>query len=643
MDTPTDGPSTSTSMPGGLYPGEESPLPTQRKRTADTTAEGSSKSNTSVDRSDHDPTAGPTLGKSQAWIPQKIRAIAGPNQVELDEERAARKVLQQQVTELRSLLANAQEASAAHGSENALLQRTISEMQISAANREQELLRNQEDLEQLEVTAAILTRDKELLSEQIHRALEEKTNAVRFAMHSRGFNLEQAARQEQALSSLQQEKESQNALINSLRTERDDALREKAEYETEIQSIRNAAPAVASPNPSTSQNASSVGESATNQLNISRIIEETVAKCIAAQTSQDGPASPRRSTARRPTKPGSVAHTAEVKRQALASVDGKEAVWKDLLRGVFRTATGSPAISKFEHYNPVDQATAELFAEGKGPGPEGGNKFRLYFGDGWRGAAWNRAIISNMYPLVVAAHAESRVGGSCMSALGVEACVWGFITQARTSWKSFKPRVHESGSRYETETEAVSRARIYNIQRTTNIKYTNRKYAKFQERRKAVGELLQDATAPMDKSKWQLVKSALDAMNADAMSSDNTDTESESDSGQDEPRPPPRLQTTVPHYRHRVLSDIFHDLDTSQKKLLAKKARRAGKRYIPKPTRPRDRTGVVSERTVARQLPRSLYDPQFLSTLNPREKEEVGVKDEPVPHFDQWIALQTVG
>ncbi|KAK7029031.1 hypothetical protein VNI00_014741 [Paramarasmius palmivorus] len=611
--------------------------------------------------------SGTSAKRVSSWVPEKVRAIAGPNQVLLDEEREAKLALQQRVKELE----RQRRLQSTTAQDNERLQRLLSEaqenlrtnterlessaldMRTTIASREQELQQVQDEIEQLEVTAAILHRDKGILLDQVKLALAEKEEAVRQLRESHSAQRDGPSHEDE-LASLRQDKETEKerleALIAQLRAERDVFRREKMECETEIQTLRNANRSNSAQNGQV--NGQPTGSSSDVPLDISQIIDQVMEKFLASQERQTSNGT---RTKGRSTKPGSAARILEVKRKALGALDAdKEAAWKGLLHETFCSATGATAINSFERYDPVDHDTVNNFADGKGPGPEGANRFRLYFGDAWRTASWNRVVISHMIPLVHAGKARKNIGGSSMTNDGIEACIWGYISQARNSWKAYQPRVHSSGSRYETQAEAITRAKASAAKRISSVRQNNRKnnvgscylfvyilteglQQKFNDRHEAVVKLLHHAPNPMDKAKWQMVKNVLDNVEADAMSSDNTDTE-------ENPATPNRLDTpaqlliTVPHYRRRIISDLFDDLDASHKDFVVKEARKAGTRYMPKPTRLRVRTGVKSERTVARHLPGGLYHRNFLKRLTPREREAVAVKEGEVPFFDRWMA-----
>ena len=57
----------------------------------------------------------------------------------------------------------------------------------------------------------------------------------------------------------------------------------------------------------------------------------------------------------------------------------------------------------------------------------------------------------------------------------VKAAIWDYVKQARNSWSSTKPRVHESGERMENADEAVLRNAHYQSQRSQAVKNNNRK------------------------------------------------------------------------------------------------------------------------------------------------------------------------
>ena len=126
------------------------------------------------------------------------------------------------------------------------------------------------------------------------------------------------------------------------------------------------------------------------------------------------------------------------------------------------------SLNKFEDYSPVNEEVAEAFGEGNIPGPQEDDAYHLYLGEGWRGAAWNVAVLANMLGPMREAAVEAQLESS-LSDDELKAVIWDFILQARNSWSAKKPRVHDSGARMETREEAEARNSLYRKKRSKAI------------------------------------------------------------------------------------------------------------------------------------------------------------------------------
>jgi hypothetical protein len=137
--------------------------------------------------------------------------------------------------------------------------------------------------------------------------------------------------------------------------------------------------------------------------------------------------------------------------------------------------TNQRRINHFQHYIPIDDVVAVNYANSSGPGPEGINTYTLFFGSDWRKSKWNQKVIENMISLVPEQQDKWRFTGPDLSADELGAFFWDFITQSRASWTQRQPRVHESGERRETRTEAEARAREYEMKRMLQVHLNTRK------------------------------------------------------------------------------------------------------------------------------------------------------------------------
>ncbi|KAJ3885425.1 hypothetical protein GG344DRAFT_59269, partial [Lentinula edodes] len=298
----------------------------------------------------------------------------------------------------------------------------------------------------------------------------------------------------------------------------------------------------------------------------------------------------------------------------------------------FCKATGSTLVNAFQNYHPIDKTIADEFAIGTGSGPEGNSEYRLYFGDEWRKAKWNRIVVRNMISFIGSQKEQAHISGD-LSTEVIEACVWDLVAQARSSWRARLPRPHVAESRWETPVEACTRAEEYESRREMELRLNSRKRSKYVERKDGVAKLIKASTSAMDTRKWTRVQNVLLKCGIEAQSSDNTDAD-------DEVNSPPALHTAVPHYRRRILGVVFEDLDIKIKELNRRVARDTGKRLIPKASRIRIRSGIRTKRTIACKLPESCYHARFVQSLDPLALENLGVKRVEIDLFDKWASAQ---
>ncbi|KAJ3933563.1 MAG: hypothetical protein NXY57DRAFT_891824, partial [Lentinula lateritia] len=300
----------------------------------------------------------------------------------------------------------------------------------------------------------------------------------------------------------------------------------------------------------------------------------------------------------------------------------------------FCRATGSDSVNGFQSYGPIDKAIADAFARGTGPGPENRTKFSLYFGDEWRKAKWNRIVIQNISSSIIDQKEQAHISGDLSKDI-IEAYVWDLSTQARNSWRAKKPRPLETGKRWETGAEALARAKDYEARREKDLRSNSRKRNKFEERQDGVAKLIKASQSTVETRNWQMTQNVLLECGVEGQSSDDTDplADFEADS-------PVALYTSVPHYRRRVLSEVFGDLDSKIRALKTRTARDIGKRLIRRPTRLRIRGQLKTERTVVRKLPESCYHRRYIQSLDPVALDELGMKRTEIHLFDKWANTQ---
>lgn len=99
--------------------------------------------------------------------------------------------------------------------------------------------------------------------------------------------------------------------------------------------------------------------------------------------------------------------------------------------------------------------------------------FRLYFGDGWRTARWNRTVIASMLPVIFTKRKEAKITED-LSTPAIEACLWDFIKQAHNSWSIHLPRIQ--GNKVESAAEAQKRANADIAARKRRLNISARKH-----------------------------------------------------------------------------------------------------------------------------------------------------------------------
>ncbi|KAG7091805.1 hypothetical protein E1B28_008208 [Marasmius oreades] len=327
-------------------------------------------------------------------------------------------------------------------------------------------------------------------------------------------------------------------------------------------------------------------------------------------------------------RPGSNNHKKALKQKAKSEIPKKlHTLWDRMLRKTFLGCTAMECVSHFEEYNPIEDVVADAYKMGNGSGPEGDNQFGLFFGEGWNRHAWNRKVVDNLVLLVPAQKQKYTELAQCeISEEVLQTWFWGFIRDARGYWSRSRPRVHTSGSRLETRTEAKVRAERYAADRAQRVRVTNHKHNKYYRRLEGAINLLKEADSSPHVGEWQRARNLLEQLDANAMSSECTDDE--------EVYGPSRvLVVSTPHFRRRCIGPLMKSLDEAIRTS-------AGPRSPP--TRRRKRLPDVSYNTTPKTLPRSCYHNSFLQRLTPQELGELEVKNVTIPLFDRWAGRAVV-
>ncbi|KAJ3714401.1 hypothetical protein C8R42DRAFT_646347 [Lentinula raphanica] len=229
------------------------------------------------------------------------------------------------------------------------------------------------------------------------------------------------------------------------------------------------------------------------------------------------------------------------------------------MRRCFHSATGQDIINTYQHYTPIEDAIADTFEDGTGPGPNDDTAYTLHFGTNYRRSRWNKAVIDNILQRVPIERSELHYQ-ICDLDVDVQcAMLWDYIGQAQ----------------------------------------------KFERRKKDVDLLLAAPTLNgLERSNLQRTKEVLHVLGAEGQSSE-------------ESGPEDALLVTVPHYRQWIKTPMMVDLDQRAKEMSKNQSRLLGKKALPRPKHVRVRSEQRSIRTVKKGLPRSLHQQNSTENITP--------------------------
>ncbi|KAJ3831197.1 hypothetical protein F5878DRAFT_549828 [Lentinula raphanica] len=289
------------------------------------------------------------------------------------------------------------------------------------------------------------------------------------------------------------------------------------------------------------------------------------------------------------------------------------------MRRCFRSATGQDIINTYQHYTPIDDAIADAFEGGTGPGPSDDTAYTLHFGTNYRQSRWNKAVIDNILQRVPIEMSELHYQICDLDVDIQSAMLWDFIGQAQVSWARFHPRL--IGNKAETPAEANTRAQDYNKRRTIDTRLnTWKNQASFPSFHNPNSLLAAPTLNSLERSSLQRTREVLHALGAEGQSSE-------------ESGPEDALLVTVPHYRRRIITPMMVDLDQRAKE---NQSRLLGKKALPRPKHVRVRSEQRSTRTVKKGLPRSLYHRRYLEQLPPALSGQLLIDSKEITGFEQW-------
>ncbi|KAE9384314.1 hypothetical protein BT96DRAFT_787501, partial [Gymnopus androsaceus JB14] len=215
----------------------------------------------------------------------------------------------------------------------------------------------------------------------------------------------------------------------------------------------------------------------------------------------------------------------------------------------FREMTKQTNITDFRSYSPIDDAIAEAFEKGEGPGPTDLTRYRLHFGNGYHKSRWNKVIIANMLTFTAEGKGSYRMEGDIDNE-ALKAFFSDFIKEAQTSWARYGRRIGKDDN-LETSQEAKERADQYSELHKESCRISSRKHAKLARRRLGVSlleNILPPSASQIDLTKLHQTRQVLDSLDHEGMSSEESDNEG-------------GLIVTIPYYRRRIVSQMMSDLD----------------------------------------------------------------------------------
>ncbi|KAJ7210737.1 hypothetical protein GGX14DRAFT_565348 [Mycena pura] len=168
--------------------------------------------------------------------------------------------------------------------------------------------------------------------------------------------------------------------------------------------------------------------------------------------------------------------------------------WKTLVREKYRSATGHIRGKDFFNYEGVAAATVKRCDEGDPSAQPRGSNEKLYFGEGWASALWNRIIFEKCIDEMLTKRAEDPgkwevpdVSTEYLMALFINC-----IKLGRAEWRRNQPNAGE------TFMQARERAKEYDAERSEKRVATSRKNAKFETRVRTSKRMMEVSLAKND-------------------------------------------------------------------------------------------------------------------------------------------------
>ncbi|KAK0471257.1 hypothetical protein IW261DRAFT_1425244 [Armillaria novae-zelandiae] len=256
------------------------------------------------------------------------------------------------------------------------------------------------------------------------------------------------------------------------------------------------------------------------------------------------------------------------------------------IRQQFLMLTGMGTLEEFISYEPVEESLVIAFREGTGNGPEDG-EYTLDLSPGFRGSRWNRITIKNMVGVVQAKllKEEHLVD---VDNVYVEETLRNLLSLAQQKWVAAIPRFKKGRPELEMEAEVVER--LTETSRRVNAKAVSRaaKDRKHKTRTTIVKRVIYLKTKQRenDLPVWKFMQQLVEYLGPGGMSSEESE-----------------------------VREIGGRVETI---------------YLIKHL-PREREmyqDLTEEVHAPAELPRSLYDSDWLTSLEEDDREEMAVSEE---------------
>ncbi|KAK0224272.1 hypothetical protein IW262DRAFT_1459336 [Armillaria fumosa] len=285
------------------------------------------------------------------------------------------------------------------------------------------------------------------------------------------------------------------------------------------------------------------------------------------------------------------------------------------IRKQFLTLTGIGMLEEFISYEPVEESLVITFREGMGNGPED-EFYTLDFSPGFRGSRWNRIIINNMVGVI---QAELLQEGHLVDVDNayIKETLRNLLSSAQQKWAAAIPRFKKGKPELETEAEVVER--LTETSRRANAKALSHaaKDRKHKTRTTIVKKIiyLKIKQRVNDLPVWKFMQRLVEYLGPGGMSSEETEVRQIGG----------RVETIylikVCLWRHEDITQHMMEIDDYGRSVIKR-----WDKHLPQERENGPR--FDEEVRMPAGLPRSLYDPDWLESLEEDDREEMAVSEE---------------